>query len=342
MSTTLPTLPRPSLQNRLGDEGYSFDFYQAVRMLELLLKKTVAANDPIRFRSRVSLAFPASDVQKISFGPDGKPEVTVNFIGLAGALGPLPTPITEEILFTQGRASKPTPVVDFLDIFNHRLIALMYRVRQTHSPALTSEAPSAGALAQCLFALIGLGHPSLRGRLDVERGLLCYSGLLAARPRSAVGLERIVSDYFGVPAKIRQFVGRWRKLDPGQWTVIGGPRRRNIRLGLNAVVGTRVWDKQSHIRVRLGPLTLKRYLAILPGTVAHAALCEIIRFYIDPETTFSLSLRLGKDNLCALGSARPGFGFKLGSSKLRLGFTSWLAPLNPETMQQTVNIDKDY
>jgi type VI secretion system protein ImpH len=328
------TATLPSLRDRLGDEGYAFDFYQAVRLLELLLGKTVAADDPIRFRSRVSLAFPPSDVYDIRFDADGKPEVTVNFIGLAGVLGPLPTPLTEQILFAQGRSATPTPAVDFLDIFNHRLISLMYLVRQAHRPALTAQAPSEGLAAQCLFALIGLGLPSLRNRLKSEKGLLYYSGLLAARPRSAVGLERMLSDYFGVSARVRQFVGRWRKLDRRQWTVIGGPRPRNIRLGSNAVIGTRVWDKQSHIRIRLGPMAREKYLAILPGTDTHRTLCEMVRFYIDPETTFSISLRLEKDD---------AFTDTLGSGKLRLGFTSWLAPLAPEkTDKTTVDIEKDY
>jgi type VI secretion system protein ImpH len=299
-----------------------------VRLLEQL------GYDQIRFRSRISLGFPASDVYEIRFPEDGPPEVIVNFMGLAGLLGPLPMPFTELVLATQGTLRKPSAAVDFLDIFNNRLISLMYRVRQIHRPPLTAKAPSEGPVAQCLMALIGLGHQSLRNRMAVpDSALLFYSGILARRPRSSIGLERMLADYFGVPVKIRQFVGRWRRLDPAQWTIIGGPKRQNIHLGRSAVIGTRVWDEQTHIRITLGPMPRHKYVALLPGGNAHAKLCDMVRFYIDPETTFSIVLKLEKEDV---------FSPELGSSHLRLGFTSWLSPHDHIAADPVIRIEQDY
>lgn len=68
------TATLPSLRDRLGEEGYAFDFYQAVRLLELLLGKTVAADDPIRFRSRVSLAFPPATFTTFASTPMASPK----------------------------------------------------------------------------------------------------------------------------------------------------------------------------------------------------------------------------------------------------------------------------
>jgi type VI secretion system protein ImpH len=324
-----------SMRSRLAAEGHSFDFYQAVRLLRLMGYRN------IRFRSRVSLGFPASDVYEIRFLEDGRPEVTVNFMGLAGLLGPLPIPLTELILATPGRTRieggdvrrKTSAVVDFLDIFNHRLISLMYRVRQTHRPALTSTAPSDGPAAKCLFALIGLGNPALRSRMKVDDpALLFYAGILSARPRSAVGLQRILADYFGVPVKIRQFMGRWRDLDPRQWTIIGGPKKQNFRLGRSVVLGTRVWDEQTHIRIRLGPMPRQKYMALLPGALAHDRLRDLVRFYLDPEMTFSIVLKLEKQGV---------FSPKFESGELRLGLTSWLAPVDAVRQDQTIRLEEE-
>ena len=61
-----------------------------------------------------------------------------------------------------------------------------------------------------LFDFVGLGTSGLRGRMDLEdESLLPYGGLIAQKPHSAIALGNILSDYFGVTAKIEQFFGQW-------------------------------------------------------------------------------------------------------------------------------------
>src|SRR3954453_23918505 len=115
-----------SVQDWLLAEPYRFDFYQAVKILQILQgggEPPAATPNPdlelVRFRSRASLSFPASDLQEAQTG--SPTELTVNFLGLAGALGPLPYPDTELLLEQQWR--KDYAFREFLDVFHHRLIS---------------------------------------------------------------------------------------------------------------------------------------------------------------------------------------------------------------------------
>jgi type VI secretion system protein ImpH len=236
--------------------------------------------------------------------------MTVNFLGLAGALGPLPAPYSEMILAAAAR--KDHAAADFLDIFNHRLVLLFYRVRQAHSPALTSRAPHEGSAAQYLFSLIGLNLPAMRQRLGIPaQSLLQYAGLLAGMPRSMAGLERILADYFTVPVRVRQFIGGWRLLDRSQWTAIGADGS-NQELGAGAVLGRRVWDDEKSVSIVIGPVGWSIFLEFLPQGARHRALAALARFYLGPDRAEArLLLKAADVPRAAIGQSR-------------LGYTSWL------------------
>ncbi|NTW02053.1 MAG: type VI secretion system baseplate subunit TssG, partial [Oscillochloris sp.] len=219
-----------SIERQLYNNGSDFDFYQAVRLLEWLyadqdrLGETAQPErESVRFHSAVGFDFPPSDIATIQRGRDGHQEspeawqdihngqatMLINFLGLAGIHGPLPPPVTK-LIMERSRAGDEV-LRDFLDIFNHRLAALMYRVRKIHRRGMANVAPGApdDRFGQYLYALIGLGSPSLQGRLPIpDRALLRYAGLLATQPRSALGLELLLSDYFQLPVKVEQFQGR--------------------------------------------------------------------------------------------------------------------------------------
>lgn len=318
-------------------EGPRFDFFQAVRLLELAHPPEASvgagvepSKEAVRFRSAVRLDFPADDIASVtppecplghaacSLPPERHlPVMSVNFMGLAGEHGPLPKPFTELILGRVWR--KDTALRDFLDIFNHRLVSLLYRIRKLHRFGLDARPPGEERLAGYVYAALGLGTPALRDQIH-DRPLLHYAGLLAQQPRSMVGLERMLSDYFGVGVEGEQFKGRWVPLERGQWTSIGR-RGRNNRLGEDAVVGTRVWDQQGAFELRLGPLTLEQLRDFLPVGWGFGPLCELVRFYAGDDLDYSFRLVL------AAGEARETRLGKAGGA--RLGWTSWLGPARP-------------
>ena len=106
---------------------------------------------------------------------------------------------------------------------------------------------------------MGLGTAGLRGRLDVnDEVFLYYSGHYSHFPRSAMALECLLADHLEMPVEVLQCQGQWLNLEPDDQAFmpsLAQPNGRNNQLGVNLVVGERVWDVQSKFRLRLGPLT---------------------------------------------------------------------------------------
>lgn len=341
----------------LFTEGHLFEFHQAVRLLEILFPDrrpvgdgTDPASEVVRFKSRVGLDFPASDVAAVAppRGGDVPAEMVVSFLGLAGEFGPLPQSFSE--LIRERLAQRDFALRDFLDLFNHRLTSLLYRVRKKYLPVLEHRPPDEGRLAGCLFALLGVGTPGLQGRMGVrDRALLLYTGLLVGSAHTQVGLEETLSHYFGVPVRVEPFKGGWLELADDQATRLG---RANHRLGEEALLGRRVWDQQAGFELSIGPMGLARFLSFLPTGHAFEPLVALVRYYVGEEADFSVRLVLaGREvpelRLGRAGDARLGWSarFEAGREGVRggeppqlflgragggrLGWTSWLCTRAP-------------
>jgi type VI secretion system protein ImpH len=154
--------------------------------------------------------------------------------------------------------------------------------------------------------------------MDVrDQALLFYTGLLALQPRSAAALASLVEDYFEAPAQVQQFVGAWHELSPADCCSIDGDSF-NAQLGITAVVGDAVWDRQSKIRVRLGPLPAAQYLEFLPGGAALTSLRSLAAFFTngEAEVEVQLVLKRAETPACELG--------RVGEDGPRLGWFTWM------------------
>ncbi|MBM3571892.1 MAG: type VI secretion system baseplate subunit TssG [Alphaproteobacteria bacterium] len=314
-----------SLDELLHREPYRFEFYQAVALIEQAGAEAARVGETaepqreaLRFDARISSAFPPSEIHRIDrpTGPGAPTKMTVNFLGLAAPLGPLPAPLTE--IIQERLRYRDTAFKSFLDIFNHRLISLMYRARKINRFWIGARSPADNPVARYLFALIGLGTGKLAGRMAIaDRALLPYAGLLARTPRTLVGLRQLIVRQFGVPAEITPFHGGWMELGTAQRTVIGGgAAARNNALGHSAVVGARVWDQTAGFEVAIGPVPLAKFRALLPWQPSYRALTAAIRFYAGDE--YASHLRLSLDPTQVPESRLSA------ASGPRLGWTSWL------------------
>ncbi len=318
-------MSRKPLNQLLFDEAYRFEFFQAVRLFEKIFpdRKAVgvwaAPNEEcVRFRSRISFDFPSSEIHEIIESTDEntgarRVEMLVNFMGMVGVSGVLPLRYTE-LVFDRIR-HRDTAMWAFLDIFTHRSVSMFFRAWAKYRFPVAYERGN-DDFTVYLFDLAGLGTKGLRGRMHLEdESLLPYVGLISQKPHSTTALENVLSDYFDIKAKIGQFFGQWINLSPEDFTKLG---IQNFTLGVNAIVGTRIWDQQSKFRVRLGPLPFKRFQAFLPNGSAYNAMRSIVRFLAGPEFDFDVQLSL---------IAKQVPGLVLTTRAVRrpmLGWTTWL------------------
>jgi len=334
---------RPGLTESLLKSPDRFDFFQAVRLLEHIERERTRDDsserrawvgndaDPrkelVRFRAQPSLSFPAGEVVRIDT-PAGSPaEMIVSFLGLIGPAGVLPRHYTELLLVRL--KEKDTTLRDFFDLFHHRLISLFFRASEKYRlPAgfdrsrLDDPTGEPDMATRGFFSLVGLGTDGLRNRLKVGDDLFLYNaGHFAHHPRSAVALEALLGDFLELPVSVEQLQGQWLSLDRDDLVAMPSssfPDGRNNSLGINLVIGERVWDIQSKIRLRIAGLTWPEFRSLMPDGDRLLPLCQVTRFYVGQELDFDVQPVLKPTEVpwCRLDTqADPG---------PRLGWNTWL------------------
>ncbi|HUI79844.1 MAG TPA: type VI secretion system baseplate subunit TssG [Bryobacteraceae bacterium] len=323
---------------RLREHPEEFSFFQAVRLLQLLAPGrptiggfTAPRAEPVRLATSPSLSFPPSEIRSLEESGGRPPKMTVNFFGLDGALGVLPTRYTETVL--ERLYAGDTTLRDFLDLLNHRMISLLYRAWEKYRFPVTYERERQDRFTGYLFDLIGLGSKGLEDRQPIaDQSLVYYTGLLAQCPRSATAFRLILCHFFQVPVEIVEFAGAWRRLDASSQTQLNEGFSSTEQLGIGMALGDEVWDQQSVVRVRLGPLTRAQYAEFLPAGRAHGPLKAVARFFCGCDLDVELQLVLQREEA-------PRFGLGDGTAP-KLGWTSWIfaSPLDRDPDETVIRL----
>jgi type VI secretion system protein ImpH len=319
-----------ALLHMLREEPFSIRFFQAVRLLERLFPERMPVgyfvspqNEVVRFSSRTSLTFPASEVHSFRRNDSRPNGLEVNFLGLTTINGPLPHPYAEHLLDRmRGKDYAPG---DFFDLFNHRFVSLFYRSWKKYRFFVGYELDkargrlSADPVTTSLYSLLGFGTAGLVQRTAVpDEAMLYYAGLLGRNVPTAQAIKQLLNDFFEVPVSIEEFTGSWNFLPEEDLTYLHDTSLQSECLGIGTIVGDAVWDQHGTVTVRLGPMSLKRYQDFLPGGVAARQLEAWLRLCGQGEFDFAVRLVLAREEVpgVLLTSKQGGMG--------RLGFESWL------------------
>lgn len=313
----------PTLKQQLLNRFYEFSFFRAVHLLEQFSERgaklgrtLVPSEEPVRFRVKKGLSFPASDISDLKMGsPDQPPRMEVAFMGLTGPSGILPQWYTQLIL--ERAKEKDHALAAFLDLFNHRLITLFYLAWKKHRFPENYEIGARDRLSRYLLSLSGLGTPGLTRMIGLpEESLSFYSGLLSRPVASAVAIEAAVAYFADASVRLEQYIERIVDLDPSDQTQLG---KANAILGDDAICGSQVWESQTKFRLHLGPVGKTKFVRLMPTGDLLVPIFSLVRYMVGIEFEFEIRIYLKKEDvpLCQLGTT--------GADAPLLGWTTWVS-----------------
>jgi len=309
-----------SLLDDLSRSPEHYTLFGALRRIEQeyrdrprLGESRKAADDPVRITQRPHLYFAAADIEAFGSEAGAVPRIEQHGFGVFGPNGPLPLHLTEVAFSREHQADDPA-FSDFVNAFQHRFASLFYRAWSGADPCSTFDRIEEDSFRLYLGALIGIGAPAARERDAVlDYAKLARIGLFAPQNRSAESLERILSQYFELPVELVQFVGAWMGIPPEARCCLGA-KPQHATLGLGATLGSTTWQCQSRFEIALGPLNIRQFVNMLPGSRGLAQLQALVRLYTNEEWSWQLRLLLEPEEIPRMRLGEGGW----------LGWTSWL------------------
>jgi len=322
----------PAVIERLFAEPQRFDYFQAVRLLELWLKRNgvpqeSAVANVLRFQNSVSLGFPASQIEALQCDP---PElvlardelkiirITPAFMGMLGIAGSLPAHYTERIAAHQLATRDDGPRA-FLDTFSNRALALFYAAWCKYRLELAHQPGARDGLLPLLLSLAGLGHTAPDKRqANAGAGLpdnVRHHSAHDSAHDSGHELPDDVLDeslgYFSAAllhrptsaGSIARVLAEYFGQPVGIEQFVGGwyglPLTQqstlggaNVVLGASAVVGARAWQRDLRLRLTVGPLDRASFTSFLPGGKAAHVLARLLTLFTGVTLEYEIALVL--------------------------------------------------
>jgi type VI secretion system protein ImpH len=326
----------PGVAQRLLRTPHGFQFFQALRVLERLFareKGDAPLEAHVRFRNTLSLSFPASEIEALEAYADdgtrlereaaidhavmmeelGAIHITPAFMGLLGATGVLPLHYTEMLAQREKYERDRTPRA-FLDIFSNRAVMLHYHAWKKYRLEIQHELHPERRFLPLMLSLSGLGMHGLNRRMvdgdgDVfDEAVAHFAAATRQRPVSATFLQRILCDYFAADIRVEQFVGAWYAVPQEARTRIG---MRSATLGVDALSGDRIWQRDLRMRLWIGPLDKRGFNAFLPGGTAAQGLSKWLTLLTGACLEYEVRLILKAEDVAAVGLHKTG-GARLG------------------------------
>jgi type VI secretion system protein ImpH len=317
------------LWDALERAPHAFDLFFALRMIEgrqqdlpRLGRAMHPYEEPVRVGQDPSLLFAPATLARAARLADS-PAIGKMWqfaFGLFGPNGPLPTHLSE-LAYERSTHARDHTLVSFADIFHHRATVLFFRAWANAQSTNSLDRPGDDAFSRYVGSLVGYGTQSLQSRDQIQPHALRHvAGHLVRATRNAEGLQKILQISLGTRAVVSMWQLGWLALDPREQTQLG---RAGVGkgLGVGAVAGQRVPDRQHRFRLRLGAMSHELYMKTLPTGALFQRVIDWVRNYVGYEFEWDLQLVLKRDEVPSV---------RLGGQS-QLGWTSWIGGANKAT-----------
>ena len=256
----------------------------------------------IELKSSINFSSKYSDIKCVEGIKDGNVEISTNLHGIAGIEGSLPDVYTENFVLYNRNSKKE--IIDFLDIFNGRFLAMRYLFLKKYDISCSSESLEDSAIGKMLFSLAGFDSfrkSGLSKSLVPEQIKVSCQNFFWKYSRSSEGLRAILSGFCKFPVSIKQFSGKFVDVGKDSQTALGQSLGQYNVLGKDSFLGHKVWDQMDGIDIFVGPLDFESYLKYLPRKSALdqklsplEKFKNIIREYVPFGTSVNIHFKLSQ------------------------------------------------
>lgn len=263
-----------------------------------------------RIGQSAQMLFSPREIAGLSF-EDSRLDIQLYGLGIWGAQGAMPLHLTE-LAWARSEQQDDT-LVDFVDLFHHRALSLLWRAWYVSQDTASLDRPDNETFSFYVASLTGMDPAELRhGRLPVH-ARLASSAYLIREARNPDGLINALHYYFDIPVALEEFAPHWIRFPENETSQLGNGGGA-LMLGDGAVLGETLQDRQHKFQLTLGPLTLAQYQRFSPWGEDLPVLCEWVRNFVGYEYAWDVQLILKAEDV-------PQAALSGGH---QLGYTSWL------------------
>lgn len=271
-----------------------------MRILESLVEDL--EEQSIKLSSNARLDNPWCELSGIAASEDNDCiNLTCNRFGIASLQSCLPNSYIEDFII-----SKNPALYEFLNIFNNKLLNLSYNTSKKYSLALQNKPFSRTNFAKILLALCGAFEID-----DLYQILIKHSLLLWKKPRSLIGLQKILESFVLCDVKIDNLRGDWDVINQNSLTVLG---KKNYVLGKNTISGKYIWNQNAKLLLTIGPLGIEDFYRCVQNGDILKTICFIMSKYLNFGKRFEIKIIVKQEDITPVRL----------SNKNYLGIDSWM------------------
>lgn len=270
------------------------NFYRFCQLLEQISDNQLMGTgesplaDPLRFAPSAEMSFPAGELKCIEREPYLNRPTTVRtrFLGLYGVDSVLPPILLDDIVKQKDGYQA---MMDFLDLFNHRIITQFYRIwLKYHYPA-SYISGGKDAISQCLLGLTGLGIKGTSEQIGTPSSrFLALLGLVTQQTRTAEGIAGVIKVI--VPdcdVEVEEFYPVW--VNVPEQAKLGG---KGTQLSGNSVLGKQFMESNQTVLVKIKPRDSRVIEHLLPDGQFHEDVMTLLRAYLGYQIDAQLDLHI--------------------------------------------------